>query len=238
MRDGNPPAITSIYCPLTEFLVIPFQAYSNFASRLQLCANSSATSELQYSLSETWSITLLLAFRAEPSTNFFGERTFSSGQKKRTYTTNTVRCSSLDMSPSTSVEVTGLVVKVHILGHSFRHTRHPMFYSCGVSVEELVCQEKLRTADEISRRIIDGAAIARRNHKSKWKTCVAKEVSSKMKSINYERRTTTKTPFTRLIFNSAALSSDANNRNYCLHERKAFRSCRSHCHRSPPSIGT
>jgi hypothetical protein len=142
------------------------------------------------------------------------------------------------MSPSTSVEVIKLVVKVHILCHSFRRTRHPMFYSCGVSVEELVYQEKLRTDDEILRRIIDCAAIARRNHKSKRKSCVVNEVGSNVKSINYVCRTTTKTSFPRSIFNSDVLSSNANNRNYCSHERKAFRSCRSHCHRSAPSSGT
>jgi hypothetical protein len=91
MRDGNPSASTPVYGLLPEFLVIPFQAYYNFASRLHLGANSSATSELQYSLSEIWSITLVLAFRTGPSTTFFGERTFLSGQIKRACNTNAVR---------------------------------------------------------------------------------------------------------------------------------------------------
>jgi hypothetical protein len=34
-------------------------------------------------------------------------------------------------------------------------------------LKELVFQEKLRTADEMSRRIMDGAAVARRNQKQK-----------------------------------------------------------------------
>ena len=63
------------------------------------------------------------------------------------------------------MEVVELIIKIHILGHSFRHTRHPLIYSRGVSVEELVCREKLRTADEISRLVMNGAAIARRDEK-------------------------------------------------------------------------
>jgi hypothetical protein len=50
-----------------------------------------------------------------------------------------------------------------------------------------------------------------------------------MKWLNYIRRATTKTPFPRSIFSSAILSSDANNQNSCLHKRKDFRCCRSHC---------
>ena len=61
------------------------------------------------------------------------------------------------------MEVVELVVKFHTLGHSFRHTRHRLIYSCGVSVEEFVYQEKLRIRDEISRRIMNGAAFARRD---------------------------------------------------------------------------
>jgi hypothetical protein len=74
--------------------------------------------------------------------------------------------------------------------------------------------------------------------KSKRRTCGAKQVGSNMKSMKYLRRTTAKTPFPRSIFSIAALSSDANKRNSCLHERKAFHCCRSLCHRSPPSSGT
>ena len=63
------------------------------------------------------------------------------------------------------MEVVELFVKVRIIDHPFRQTRHPLVYSCGVSVEELVCQEKLRTTDEISRRVMNGAAVARNYEK-------------------------------------------------------------------------
>ena len=63
------------------------------------------------------------------------------------------------------MEVVELFVKFHILRHSFRHTRHRLIYSCGVSVEEFVCQEKLRSKEEISQRIINLAAIERGDQK-------------------------------------------------------------------------
>ena len=80
---------------------------------------------------------------------------------------NVFRLNSLDVSRSTSVEVVELVVQVRILGHSFRHTRHPLIYSFGLLVKEVVCLEKLRTKDEISRRNMNFAAIARNNKKEK-----------------------------------------------------------------------
>ena len=132
---------------------------------LQSIADLSATRELEYLLSRLWSIGLLPEFRTGRATTSFGVRTFLSGQTKRACNTTALRRISVDVSPSTSVEVVELIVTVQIIGHSFRHTRHRLIYSCGVSVEEFECQEKLRTADEISRRIMNGAVIARRDQK-------------------------------------------------------------------------
>jgi hypothetical protein len=63
------------------------------------------------------------------------------------------------------VEAVEMVVEVHIFGYAFPHSGHLLIHSCGVSVEKLVFQEKQRTADEISQRIMNGAAIARRDKK-------------------------------------------------------------------------
>ena len=66
-----------------------------------------------------------------------------------------------------------------------------MIYSVVGHVKVFVCQEKLWTSDESSRRFMDGAAIARKNLKNKRKTCGANEVGSNMESIKYVRRATT-----------------------------------------------
>jgi len=86
-------------------------------------------------------------------------------QIERACISNAFRRNSVDVSRSTSVEVVELVVQAHILGHSFRHTRYPLIYSFGVLVTEVVFREKLRTKDEISRRNMNFAAIARNNQK-------------------------------------------------------------------------
>jgi len=61
------------------------------------------------------------AFRTGPATTSFGGRTTLSGQTKLACNTNAFRRNSVDVSPSTSVEVVELVVKFRILGHSVRH---------------------------------------------------------------------------------------------------------------------
>ena len=199
-----------------------FSSYSNITFRLQLTANSSATSELLYSLPVTGSIRLLAAFGTGPATTFFRGRTFPSGQTKCTCNTTALRRISVDVSPSISVDVVELVVKVRIFGHPVLHNLHPLIYSCGVSVKELVCQENLRTADGVSRRAHHGrCCYCAEESKANGKH--ANQVGSNMKSMNYVLRATAKIPFPRSIFSNAALSSDANNRNSCLlvHEQQS-----------------
>ena len=88
------------------------------------------------------------------------ERTSLSGQIKRVCNTTAVRRVYVDVSPCTFVEVIEFFVKVRLTGHPFRQ-----IYSCGVSVEELVCQEKLRTTNENAWRNMNRAATARRDEK-------------------------------------------------------------------------
>ena len=94
-------------------------------------------------------------------------------------------------------------------------------------MNDFVCQEKQQTANGSSRRFMGGAAFAQRKQKQTENMRI-KPGNFENKSINYVRRTSTKALFPRAIFISAALSSDAKNRN-------AVRCCQSTCHRSSPT---
>ena len=143
-----------------------------------------------------------------------------SGQSKRSCSTIALRRISVDVSPSTSLEVFELFVKIRVLCQPVIHILYPLIYFCGVSVKELVCQEELQTTDEISRRIMSGAAVARRDQKQKEK------MRSQRNRFEPEvdqvcTCAITKARFPRAIFSNAALSSDVNNRNSCFHEQQS-----------------
>ena len=144
-------------------------------------------------------ITAWISYRT--SHNFFGGRTFLSVQIKRVCNTTALSRISVDLSPSFSVEVFELIVNFHVLGHSFRHTRHRLIYSCGVSVEEFRCQEKLRTADEISRRIMNGAVIARRDQRKRKLAKTTKYVRI------WSQWNTYAVPLLRFFFHDQSLSA-------------------------------
>ena len=108
----------------------------------------------------------------------------------------------LSTSPSTSMEVVELFIKVHILDHSLRHNRHPLIYSCGVSVEELMCLEKLWTLDEISRRIMIGAAIARMDQKQ-----TERMRSQRNRFKSWSRSSMYAVPLIRLVFHDECLAA-------------------------------
>ena len=121
---------------------------------------------------------------------FFGGRTFLSSQIKRACNITVLRHISVEMSPSTSMEVVELVVRLLILGHPFRHID---ILSCFLVLGQRRiwcsrrnCGQQMKSHGASWTVLLSGGGI-----KSEQKECGANEGGSNRKSIKYVHRATT-----------------------------------------------